>query len=282
MIHSRARTLLTQKMLGQGQLELFAEGSSPCIIAFHGFGGTAAELRPLLERTADAGFAVHAALLPGHGARVEELQEKTFDAWVAAGRQWAVATAKRHDRFVLLGFSLGSLIAMQIASEKPDGIAGLVVLSNALTLAASTRLPLALLARLGRRMPDVYLLKPFAGNLMDKSAMAALVTYDRHPLRAALEVYRAGARVRGVVARIDCPTLILHGRRDLVCPWQNATWLAKRLPSPDVRVRIFDKSAHVLACDGDREEVAGDVVAFVRRCVAESAETRGVNQRVME
>jgi esterase/lipase len=54
----------------------------------------------------------------------------------------------------------------------------------------------------------------------------------------------------------------------MVCPWKNATWLATRLlegPSRDVGVRIFERSAHVLACDGERGDVANEVVGFVRR-----------------
>jgi carboxylesterase len=207
-------------MLGEGERELFAKGRAPCVVALHGFGGTVAELRPLLERIGRAGFAIDAALLPGHGTRVEELQEATFDAWVEAARARARAALAAHGRIILLGFSLGSLLAMRLASERPEGLAGLVVLGNALTLRLHTSLPLALWARFmgkARPLPDVYLLKPRAGDLVDASAMDALVTYDRHPLRAAMEVWRAGERVRGIVGRIACPTLVLHGRRDLVC-----------------------------------------------------------------
>jgi carboxylesterase len=265
MIHSRSRSLRTQKMLGEGAVEFFAEGEAPCVVAFHGFGGTAAELRPLLEHIARARFAVQAALLPGHGTRVEQLQEMTFEAWVEAGRRHARAAASKYRRVVLLGFSLGSLVAMELAAERFEGLVGLVVLSNALTLSPTLRVSLGLLARLGRWVPDLYVIKPRAGDLVDKDAMRSLVTYDRHPLRAAVEVHRAGARVRDVVARIACPTLVLHGRYDIVCPWQNAMWLSNRVGAQDVTVRIFDKSAHLVACDGEREEVASEVVSFVRR-----------------
>jgi carboxylesterase len=265
MFHGRRRTLRDQKMLGAGARELFAAGRSPCVVALHGFGGTAAELMPLLDRVAHTGYAIDAALLPGHGTRVEDLQGATFDAWVNAARERAVEAARRHGRVALLGFSLGSLVAMQIASERPAWLAGLVVMGAALTLRAHTSVPLALLDRLGRRMPDVYLLKPRAADLVDKTAMDAVLTYDRHPLRAALEVYRAGVRTRAIVGRIACPTLILHGRRDLVCSWRNATWLAQRLASRDITVRLFEKSAHVLACDGERDEVAREVNAFLTR-----------------
>jgi carboxylesterase len=265
MFADRARTLRDQRMLGVGEHELFADGHAPCVVAFHGFTGTAAELRPLLDALATRGYAVDAALLAGHGGRVEDLQELRFDDWVDAARARLTAARERYGRVVLLGFSLGSLLALKLASERPEGLAGLVVMGNALTLPAITRIPLGLWRRSGRPMPDVYLRKFVAGDLVDPAGMDSIVTYDRHPLRAALEVYVAGRHVARVVGRIQRPTLVLHGRRDRVCPWKNAMWLAEHLGTRDVSVRIFEKSAHVLALDGERAEVAREVLEFVGR-----------------
>jgi esterase/lipase len=259
------RTLATQRMLGQGPMEFFASGAGPCVVAFHGFTGTAAELRPVLTAAGDAGFGVDAALLAGHGTGADRLQAMTFDDWLEGARRRMRAAVEARGRVVLLGFSLGSLVAMHLASERPEGLAGLVVLGNALTLGASSRWPLGLWARSGRPMPDIYLLKPRPGDLVDSSHEGELVTYDRHPLRAALEVYLAGERVSAGVGRIDVPTLILHGRRDGVCPWRNATWLASRVGTRDVSVALYERSAHVLAWDGERREVAREVVSFLRR-----------------
>ena len=264
MFASRATTLRAQRMVGRGEIEFTAPGRAPCAVAFHGFGGTATDLRPILDRLAEANLAVDATLMPGHGTMATDLQEITFSRWIDAGRERARRAAASHGSFVLVGFSLGSLVALQLASEQPPGLAGLVVLGNALTLAWYTGVPLRVLARVfGERFPDAYMMKPRPADLVDRSAMDRVVTYDRHPLRAALEVYRAGEKVQAAIPRVVCPTLVLHGRRDSVCPWRNAVRLAERLGSTDVRVRIFERSAHVLGCDGEREEVAREVVAFV-------------------
>ncbi len=265
MFRNRELTLRDGKMLGNGEAEFFSSGRAPCVVAFHGFGGTAAELRPVLEAVARAGYAVDAALLKGHGTRVEDLQEATFDGWVAAARARVEAETARHGRVVLLGFSLGSLVAMQIASERPDGLAGLVAMGNALTVKPHTRWPFAIWEMSRRPMIDVYMLKPQAGDLVDQALMETLVTYDRHPLRSAREVWLAGPRVKAGVGRIACPTLVLHGRRDRVCSWRNAPWLAAHVGTRDVSVRIFEQSAHVLCCDGEREEVAREVVGWLGR-----------------
>jgi carboxylesterase len=254
-------------LLGRGPTEFFAPGAAPCVVGLHGFSGTAAELRPLLDRIAAAGFAVDAALLAGHGTNPTDLQKLGFDDWVAGARSRLRQIAARHGTFVLLGFSLGSLVAMELASEadRPKGLVGLVVLGNALTLGPFTRQGLAALSHLGSRMPDLYVFKTQSGDVRDRSALASLVTYDRHPLRAAIKTYLAGPRVQAVVGKITCPALILHGRRDRTCPWQNAVWLADHIGSKDVSVRIFERSGHVLASDFERDDVALEVCAFLER-----------------
>jgi esterase/lipase len=50
-----------------------------------------------------------------------------------------------------------------------------------------------------------------------------------------------------------------------VCPWKNAAWLAAHLGTKDVTVRLFEKSAHVLAWDSERDDVAAEVVRFLAR-----------------
>jgi carboxylesterase len=259
-------------MLGRGEPEFFATGRPPCVVAFHGFGGSAAELRPMLDRVAEAGYAVDAAVLPGHGGRVEALQDVTFDDWMTAARARVRSAAERYGRVIVVGFSLGSLIAMHLASEREDGaggnadsLAGLAVLGNAVRLRLHSSLPLGLFDRMGWSMPDVFLLKPRAGDLAERSALPRLFAYDRHPMRSALEVYRAGARTRAIAPHITCPTLVLHGRRDLVCRWTNGPWVADAVRARDVSLRIYEKSAHVLACDAERDAVAQEVLAFVKR-----------------
>jgi esterase/lipase len=84
-------------------------------------------------------------------------------------------------------------------------------------------------------------------------------------LRAALEVYRGGRRVEQKLAAIECPTLVLHGARDRVCPASNAKRVAAALGAKDVTTRIFPKSGHLVAADLERDDVAAEVVRFIER-----------------
>lgn len=240
-------------------------GRSPCLLAFHGFTGTTSELKPTLDAVSEAGFAVEAPLLPGHGTTPSDLQNRTFDEWLSAGREHRDRVLARGDSLALCGFSMGSLVALALAAETPTRVAGLIVLGNAVELAMYSTLPFRLFDRFSWTVPDAYLRKPRRADMQDREAARRLSSYDRHPLRSAMEVYRAGLRVRPLVGQITCPALILHGAKDHVCPRKNAAWLADHLGSRDVTVRIYERSAHVVAADFDRDDVARDVVGFLQR-----------------
>lgn len=214
----------------------------------------------MLTRVREAGFAVDAPLLPGHGTAVGDLQGRRFEEWVSFARIGLDRAMRTDAQVVVLGFSMGSLVAMSLALERE--VAGLIVLGNALTLSTPLRAAFGAFDLLGVRAPDVYVPKPRPADMEDQEAARRLVNYGSHPVRAAREVHRAGVALRSRVGDIRARTLILHGAKDRVCPPQNATWLASRIPH--ATLRIYPRSAHVVAADFDRDAVATDVVAFLR------------------
>ena len=265
MFHSRRRTLATQKLINPGGArEFFAEGKAPCVLGFHGFTGTASELRPLVDRIAEAGYAVEVPLMPGHGGLPAELQELSFDDWASAMRTRAKALKEKHGKLVIVGFSMGTLVALKLASEIPD-LTGLVILGCALELAPYFGVPFSAFERFGWKVPDAYLVKLGPADMTDRAAARTLTTYDRHPLRAAYEVYRAGKALRAEVSRIECPVFIGHGKKDKVCRPRASKWLAEHIGSRDVTTRVYARSAHIIGADVEREDVARDVLAAIGR-----------------
>jgi carboxylesterase len=238
-------------------------GKAPCVVAFHGFTGTTTELRPMLDVLLQQGFAVHAPLLTGHGTHPGKLQDVTFDEIVTDMEKELETARAAHGHVVIAGFSLGSLVAIELAARRPKGLLGLVLLGNALTLSPAVGAALGLIDRRGWKLPDWYLLKLWSADVRDPAQAKRITGYDRDPLRAALEVYRAGTRARSRLGDIECPTLVLHGARDRVCPSSNVALAASTLGSRDVRTRIYAKSAHLIAADHDRHDVADAVASFV-------------------
>lgn len=266
MIVGRKHSEQRGRLVGRGPAgPITHAGRAPCVVALHGFSGSTAEIRPLTSRLSANGYAVEAPLLRGHGSNPCHLQMATFEAWVSDVREEIGKAQERYGSFVLCGFSLGSLVAIELAAERPAGLVGLVLLGTALTLSAPLRTVLGFVDRRAWDLPDWYLLKLWSPDVRDREQKERIVSYDRDPLRAALEVYRAGRRVEHRLPFVTCPTLAIHGGKDRVCPTSNADRIAKHLGTRDVRTKIYPKSAHLVAADVDRDAVAEDVVAFVDR-----------------
>lgn len=237
-------------------------GAAPTTLLLHGFTGSTSEVRPIAEALERRGLGVRAPLLRGHGTEPRDLAATRFDDWVAAAAVEVDALEREGAPFVLAGFSLGSLVAICLAARAPRGLVGLVLLGTALELPRAAAAAMWVLDRTGA--PDWSPPKLWPPPLRDRSMRGALTSYDRSPLRAALEVYRGGRRAEAALASVRCPTLILHGAHDRVCPARNVTRVQRALPRDvPVRARTFDRSDHLLALDHDRREVADEVVAFV-------------------
>jgi carboxylesterase len=237
------------------------------LLALHGFTGSPSELSFLVDRVRAAGYRVHAPLLPGHGTTPEDLQSRTFADWLTAARGALKDARAAGEKVVVCGFSMGSLVALSLASGEStrSDVAALVLLGCAIELSPPLRAAFAFAQKTKMRLPDAYMPKPFGPDIRDKTLAGSIDAYDRHPVRAAMEVYRAGQQLLPHLSDVKCPTLVLHGERDRVCSVRGARELASLLGTPDVRIRTYPRSAHMLALDYDREEVARDVLAFLER-----------------
>jgi len=238
------------------------------LLAFHGFAGTPNEVRILTDAAVHCGLAARAPRLAGHDDDVRHLMKVGWDAWVsgasAALFELADATARR---VVVAGLSMGALLAAHLAARYPAHVAGLIVLSNATRLRfPSPGLELGICEWLQPLHNDFYVPKAGA-DIRDPEARKRHLTYDVTPIRSAVEVLRAGRLVRKELANVTCPTLVVHGALDRVCPVSNAARFASALASKEVEVAVMPRSGHIVTADFDRAEVARLAEGFVRGAI---------------
>ncbi|MFN2222790.1 MAG: alpha/beta hydrolase, partial [Candidatus Promineifilaceae bacterium] len=63
------------------------EGGDIGVLLIHGLTGSAAEMRPIGAFLNERGLTVMAPLLPGHGTRVEDLNQVKWTDWTAAAEE---------------------------------------------------------------------------------------------------------------------------------------------------------------------------------------------------
>ncbi len=236
-------------------------GNVPSVLCFHGFTGVPEEVRLGCEVAQSLGLATCAPLLPGHGTSALDLAGTSFADWLSVAER-AFDELRAQGPVVLVGLSMGSLLATELTLRAPGDVAGLVLMSNAFWLKA----PYPAWGLYGAEalgLKRVQLAKNGA-DIGDPAARQSHVTYTAQPLSGAWEVLRAGERLRERLTDIHRPTLILHGARDRVCPVDNAWRAAERLGTTNVRVVIFPRSHHIITRDREHPRVRAELDRFLR------------------
>lgn len=148
-------------------------------------------------------------------------------------------------RATLLGLSQGGWTALKLATQQPERVEKLVLLSPAGIVPTRTSFILraVLLSLLGRRGAEALNRYVFGGRPMHEEAVAfmnAIMTHFKP--RVGAEVLFTDEELR----RLTMPVLLIAGARDVVRP---SAPMAARLQGllPHLTVRILPEAGHVLA-----------------------------------
>jgi pimeloyl-[acyl-carrier protein] methyl ester esterase len=189
--------------------------------------------------------------LPGHGGAAD-----------APGDHWAQQLADKlpDEPCLLVGWSLGGILALQIARLFPHRIAALALVSTTpcfrirpdwpsgcddQLFAAFEEAVTSGSARLLNRF-FTLMLHGDALSRSDYNALARAAVDRAHPpssqgLRCGLELLGA-LDLRHAIAGLAAPTLLLHGEQDAVVSIQSARWLAERMG--ESRLKLFPDCGH--------------------------------------
>src|SRR5262249_24567415 len=112
---------------------LLPGGPTGCLL-IHVFTATPQEMRFLGARLHDRGCTVSGIRLAGHGTAVEDLARCTWRDWYASAREGLDQLQRRTTRIVVIGQSLGALLALELTADCPAMVEGVALLAPALVL----------------------------------------------------------------------------------------------------------------------------------------------------
>jgi carboxylesterase len=212
-------------------------------LLIHGFPGTPAEMRPLGEQLAAAGWAAYGPLLPGFGPHIPTLGQQTRYDWLAALRPQWQQIQERHETAVLIGFSMGGALAINLAAEMPPDF--LVLLAPFWRFAGwqGKLLPIAkhfqktfypfAQADFGDTAVRRQLAELMPGADLDDPTVQTRIRQEvQLPTKAIDEVRQLGQSSGKLASSIYCPTLLLQGSQDSVVLPRFSRQLITRLAGP--------------------------------------------------
>ncbi len=245
-----------------------------CLL-LHGFTATPQELRGLGETLHAHGYTVSGVRIAGHGTSVDDLARTSRRDWAASARAGLTELRRHCPTTVVIGLSMGSLLALELAHDHAADVDGVVLLSTALWTSdrrIERMLPLMRLA--GALLPARWQRIAKQGrDIADPAARSASPAYDTMPLRALVSFIDLQHAARALVPAVRQPVLVLHARQDHTCPLDNVRFLQQRLPTPP-RVELLDNSFHVVSVDYDKDRVGTVVCEFVASIASAAAGVR--------
>ncbi len=238
------------------------------VLLLHGFTGTPSEIEPLAAPLVAAGFTVLCLRLPGHGVAPPRDEPNDCVAWLADAEAGLLRLVDEGagQPVALVGLSMGGLLALQLAARHPERVGRVVALAPALQV--STQLSWIFWALgLAYSILPASLFERRMGkgesNITDPEARASNPKSPPFMLRTFLSFDELRLATRAIVGDVHQPILLLHGRLDTTVPLEGSDWFRGAVGSKQVEMRIFERSAHVLPIDRERDEVAAEVARFL-------------------
>lgn len=234
-------------------------GEGPPLVLVHGLGGAAynfTHLAPLLAER-------HRVLipdLPGHGGTAPLPAVETLGD--LAAHVAAVADHEGMAPAAVVGYSMGGVVALRLAAERPESVTALTLIASAgivsLTRRAGVWLRLMAALRPGRlisrvqdavaRRPNLRLVFAWWGaedaRALPPEAVAGFLEaqWEHEDIESAARALRRDDP-RVYADRVRCPALVLWGARDRLVPLEDGFEYARRLPAS---LRIVPAAGHLV------------------------------------
>jgi carboxylesterase len=249
-------------------VEFRLEGGRAGVMLIHGLTGTPAEMRLVGRGLNRAGFDVYGMQLAGHCGDADDLIATGWKDWYASVQAAAERYAQELDHLFVAGLSMGAVLALKLAADRPDLVKGVGVYGAtfrydgwATPWYSKLSFMLPLIGRLGlgkHRM--VHENEPYglrderiraqvsAQMLGGDSAAAGL---PGNPWPSLAQMYEMAAVVKRDLPKVTAPCLIAHAVEDDIASLENAR-LVERAVSGPVEMLLLEDSYHMITIDRER------------------------------
>lgn len=228
-------------------------GADTAVLFIHGICGTPAhfrELIPLVEQVPE-NWSVYNLLLDGHGGSVKDFGFSSMEKWKGKVQAVFEDLAGTHEKVILVGHSMGTLFALQLAAEYPEKVPLLFLLAVPLRPWLKPSMVVDLLAMVfgsgESQSPRRMALIRAAGIKTTRKLWAYIPWIPRF-----LELFREIIRTEQILDRLQSPCICFQSQKDELVLRRTEKLLMKQ--SIIQLVRLND-SSHFYYSPADRERV---------------------------
>ena len=249
--------------------EQLATQSPLGVLIIHGFTATLESVSALYAPLSELGIPVLMPQLAGHGASSPEaLRGVTWEAWLKDADKAFQELRCLAERVIIIGHSMGALLAIHLAVRYESEIDSLVLVAPAIKLASlfAPGRPLHFAVPLVSGIIKKWDLKPYAG----QSNVGCAPHYAWVPTDAVVSFFDLLKKSLPLLSKVTVPVFILHNRRESTVLPESATILCDSIATKPSEKSIvwLERSEHQTFCDCEREAAVKSIVDYVSGRIA--------------
>ena len=230
-------------------------GSTTGVLVLHGFTGNPSSVRILAEAAIAEGYDVEMPRLPGHGTTVDDMMTTGWDDWFGAALQAFDALAKRCERVVVAGLSMGGLLTLSVGGAR--SVAGLICVNPVARMRSPEEVEMVeeLIADGMEILPGV------GSDIADPESFET--AYEGTPLVPLRSMFFEGVQPRWEQwGDLEVPLLLFTSEQDHVVDPADSSHLAATYGGSVDHVWL-KKSYHVATQDYDKALIVKKSLAFI-------------------
>lgn len=251
------------------------------VLLIHGLSGSPLEMQYVGRMLHKAGFSVRIPRFTRHGYGSAPSSEKWQD-WHAEVVGHFDDMKRKYRSVSVCGLCLGAVLALNLAAERQNEIAGLSLLSTTLDFDGWAVPWYRFLLKIGYYTPFRYIYAyqehdPFgikneqlrawiSREMGEKSTFAALSA--RIPMTRLHQMEKLIGAVKRKLSRISAPALIIHSIEDDTTSIKSANYVEKHIGSLRMRKVFLDDCYHNVTLDNQKQLVVDETVRFFREAIA--------------
>ncbi len=237
------------------------EGGAHGILLLHGFTGSAGHMRPIGEELNRQGFTVLGIQLPGHGTRMEDMQNVHWQDWLQSAKEGFLKLKGRCDTVSVAGLSMGGVLTLLLAQQMRVNAA--IVMST----------PMALKTRLASLAPIASRFTPLTYWKGDEQREKLLdqrydYGYPGFPTARIGDLMHLIRLARRNLFAVTCPTLVVQSRADNAVHPNSADIILQGIRSEKKAVLWLDDMPHVVTISREYQRIAKAIGEFLQSAQA--------------
>ncbi|MFC1656096.1 alpha/beta hydrolase [Patescibacteria group bacterium] len=236
------------------------KGSNKGVLLIHGFTGSPPVLRFLGKHlNKKGGYTVKAPLLSGHGTSLENMEKASWKDWIADIESAHEELTKQCSEVYVVGYSMGGLLAMILASKvNPDKLA---LIAPALITTDKK----AMFAPIGKyfiKYKNKISVKEMFPEEAPKYDLKYNVGYDKYPLKSICDLLKIEKLAKKSLPKIQCPTLIIQSPKDDLVDPKSGNLIYNKIQSKQKELFWLKESIHICTIGPEKDKIHEKISEF--------------------